>query len=256
VLEAGPYETVACELAGTPFGSIAYVEETESTNADAAMLLDEQRFGGHTIVAEYQRSGAGRKGRVWLAPAGTGLLFTTILPRSIGSERLWIVPYWVALAVRAALLDFGIATTLQWPNDLLCGERKIAGVLCQSSVSGSLARVACGVGINVRRPGADPGIEPPPAYCDDVAPVDRAALLHTTLTQYARRLFMLDDPARVRVEWDEAAELPGRRYCIARDAELETFEAVAQGIDESGLRVRRPNGAEEIVSLADARVVR
>jgi len=256
-LRAGPYDQVARDFAGTPFASIAYVEETESTNADAIALLDDERYGGRTIVAEYQRRGAGRRGRTWLAPAGSALLFTTILPRSVDSAKLWTVPYWVALAVRAALLDFGVRTTLQWPNDLLLGDRKIAGILCQSSVVGPAARVACGVGVNVCRPGADAGIDPPPAFCDDVAAVDRAALLRAILAQYTRTLSMLDQPERVTSAWDEAAQLPGRRYRIALDGAAAPFEAIAQGLaDGGGLRVVRNDGSVEIVSLADARVVR
>ena len=256
-LRAGPYEQVAREFAGTPFAAIVYVEETGSTNADAIALLDDERFGGRTIVAEYQRRGAGRRGRAWLAPAGSALLFTTILPRSVDTAKLWIVPYWVAVAVRTALLNFGIRTTLQWPNDLLLGDCKIAGILCQSSVVGPAARVACGAGINVRRPGPDAGIDPPPAFCDDVAAVDRAALLHAILAQYARTLFMLDQPERVMTAWDEAAQLPGRRYRIALDGAAEPFEAIAQSLaDGGGLRVVRNDASVEIVSLADARVVR
>jgi BirA family transcriptional regulator, biotin operon repressor / biotin---[acetyl-CoA-carboxylase] ligase len=257
VSSAGPYETIAQELADTPFASISYVEETVSTNADAADLLDDDRFAGHTIVAEYQRRGAGRKGRVWMAPAGTSLLFTTILPRSLDTANLWAVPYWVALGVRTALLDFGVETELQWPNDILHGERKLAGVLCQSCVIGESARAACGIGINVRRPGSDPGIVPPPAFCSDVAVVDRAALLRTILAQYEQRLPMLDDPERVKSEWEEAAGLPGRPYRIALDGEPDSFEAIALALaDGGGLRVARENGAIEVVSLADARVVR
>lgn len=257
MIASGPYATVAGDLAGTAFGSIRYVEETASTNADAAGLLSDPRFGGHSIVAEYQRHGVGRKGRVWLAPAGTALLCTTILPRSIATDRLWVVPYWVALAVRAALLDAGVATTLQWPNDLLLDERKVAGVLCQSSVIGQSARVACGVGINVRRPGADPGIDPKPAFCDDVAVVERPALLRALLLQYDLRLFMLDNAERIRIEWDEAAELPGRPYRILRDGESVSFEAIAQGLTpDGGLSVRHEDGRIEAIALADARVLR
>jgi BirA family transcriptional regulator, biotin operon repressor / biotin---[acetyl-CoA-carboxylase] ligase len=257
VMEAGPYEEVARALAGGAFASIAYVEETQSTNADAASLLGDERHAGHTIVAEYQGRGAGRKGRTWLAPAGTGLLFTTILPRPVATETLWAVPYWVALVVRAALLDFGVRVTLQWPNDLLLANGKVAGVLCQSSVSGSTARVACGVGINVRRPGVDPGIVPPPAYCDDVALIERPALLREILERYERALFLLDDPQRVRIEWDRAAALPGPRYRVLLDGESEPFEAVALGLaDGGGLQVRRGDGSTQVVSLADARVLR
>jgi BirA family transcriptional regulator, biotin operon repressor / biotin---[acetyl-CoA-carboxylase] ligase len=257
MLKAGPYEDVARALVGTPFATIEYVEETESTNADAAALLGDERAGGRTIVAEYQSRGAGRKGRTWLAPAGSALLFTTILPRSLATDTLWVVPYWVALAVRTALLDFGVTTTLQWPNDLLLGTAKLAGILCQSSVSGARARVACGVGINVRRPGVELGIEPPPAFCDDVVAVERGALLHGILRQYQRSLFLLDQPERVIADWDEAAELPGKRYRIQLDGDAAPFDGVAQGlVPGGGLRVLRGNGVFETVSLADARVLR
>lgn len=256
-LSSAPYEAAARALAGTPFASIAYVEETESTNADAAALLEDPRFGGHTIVAEYQRRGAGRKGRAWLAPAGSALLFTTILPRAVETAKLWIVPFWVALAVRAALLEFGVAATLQWPNDLLLNGRKLAGVLCQSSVAGTTARVACGVGLNVRRPGADSAVEPPPAYCDDAAPVERVAVLTAILREYSRGLSALDEPARVAAAWEAAAGLPGRRYRIQLDGEAQPFEALAQGLDDGGaLAVVRQDGTRTSVALADARVLR
>jgi BirA family transcriptional regulator, biotin operon repressor / biotin---[acetyl-CoA-carboxylase] ligase len=256
-MEAGPYEDVAREFAGTAFGSIRYVEETESTNADAAGLLGDERFGGHTIVAEYQSRGAGRKGRAWLAPAGSALLFTTILPRDVGAENLWSVPFWVALALRAALAEFGVRTVLQWPNDLLIGDRKVAGVLCRSSVNGARARVACGAGINVRRPGAEAKIEPPPAFCGDVATVERVPLLRAILLEYARSLFLLDEPDRVAAAWDAAAQLPGRRYRLQLDEGGEPFDAIAQGLAHGGsLEVVRDDGSRETIALADARALR
>jgi BirA family transcriptional regulator, biotin operon repressor / biotin---[acetyl-CoA-carboxylase] ligase len=258
MIRSGPYADVEKALSETAFASIHYVEETESTNADAAELLGDSDAGGRTIVAEYQSRGAGRKGREWRAAAGTGLLFTTILPYSIATERLWNVPFWVALSVRAALHSCGVATTLQWPNDVLLGERKIAGVLCQSRVTGGTARVACGVGINVHRwREAETGIVPPPAFCDDVAVVDRRALLLAVLLDYQRSLPLLGDPQRVTAAWQDAAEIPGRRYRIAPDGATTPFEAVAEGIESGGrLRVRRQDGSLEVVSLADARVLR
>lgn len=256
-MEAGPYQDIARELAATAFGSIKYVEETESTNADAAALLGDERYAGHTIVAEYQSRGSGRKGRLWLAPAGSALLFTTILPRSVGTGTLWVAPYWVALALRAALREFGVTAMLQWPNDLLLGQRKLAGVLCKSSVSGATARVACGAGINVRRPGASTRVEPPPAYCDDVVPIERGSLLRAILLEYDRTLFMFDQPERVIAAWDEAAQLPGKRYRIQLDGENEPFDAAAQGLASGGgLVVIDDGGSRKTISLADARVLR
>ncbi|MGA2761340.1 MAG: biotin--[acetyl-CoA-carboxylase] ligase, partial [Candidatus Cybelea sp.] len=137
-----PYRNVARELADSPFASIEYRDETGSTNADAAELLGDDSYGGHTIVADFQRHGAGRKGRAWHAMPGAALLFSTILPRSIAVERLWLVSFWVALAVRAGLRECGVPATLQWPNDLLLHDRKLGGILCQSRVTAATARVA------------------------------------------------------------------------------------------------------------------
>ncbi|HEX3456439.1 MAG TPA: biotin--[acetyl-CoA-carboxylase] ligase [Candidatus Baltobacteraceae bacterium] len=255
--ESGPYAGVAAGAAATPFASIAYVAETGSTNVDAAALLGDERFAGRTLVAEYQSRGAGRKGRTWHAAPGTSLLFTTILPRAVATESLWLVPFWVALAVRAALRECGVSTTLQWPNDLLLDERKIAGVLCQSRVTGTTARVACGVGINVHRTSAAAGIEPPPAFCDDVVRFERALLLRAALMQYHRTLFMLDEPYAVIDRWNVAARLPGRRYRLRLDNTSDVFEATARGLAEGGgLRIVRDDGGRATVSLADARALR
>jgi BirA family biotin operon repressor/biotin-[acetyl-CoA-carboxylase] ligase len=253
-----PYRNVGRQLADSPFASIEYREETGSTNADAAQLLGDDAYGGHTIVAEFQRHGAGRKGRSWHAMPGTALLFSTILPRSIAVERLWLVPFWVALAIRAGLRKCDVPTTLQWPNDLLLRDRKVGGILCQSRVTAATARVACGAGINVHRlPGAATVIEPPPAFCDEVAPVDRAALLAAILRAYDATLAMLDDAPGVTRDWEAAAEIPGRRYRIAKDDGRSPFEATAQSLAEGGgLRVIRDEGNSEIVEMADARILR
>jgi hypothetical protein len=97
-----PYDAVQARLAGTPFGRIRYLEETGSTNEDAAALLGRPDSAGLTIVAGHQTRGAGRKGRDWVAPPGSSLLFSTILPDPIPPSEIWAIPFWTALAVRAA----------------------------------------------------------------------------------------------------------------------------------------------------------
>ncbi|HVA34128.1 MAG TPA: biotin--[acetyl-CoA-carboxylase] ligase [Candidatus Baltobacteraceae bacterium] len=252
------YAGIARELAGTSFAAIAYVESTVSTNEDAAARLGDAGRGGLTIVAEHQTGGMGRKGRSWLAPPGTGLLCTTILPSPLPARDLWIVPFWCALAVAQALRDNGIETLLHWPNDLLLSDAKLAGILCTSRVAGDVARVACGVGVNVHRwAGARTEVVPPPAFCDDVAPVERAALLRALLQQYEATLPLLHNPQRVARMWEAQAHLPGKRYRILKDGELSSFEATALGLSTGGaLLVRRDDGARETISLADARALR
>lgn len=257
--QAGPYARVAEELGASAFAGIAFVDETESTNADAAALLGDPLAFGRSIVAERQTRGRGRKGRVWISQPGASLTLTTILPRLLDAERVWIVPFWAGLAVRAALLAHHIPAALQWPNDvLLSGAGKIAGILCVSRIIGSNAWVGCGVGINVLRPaGAAAPIEPPPAYCDDVAAVDRAALLLSLLREYDRTLDDLDDASAVARAWEEAAGLPGAAYRLLKDGRDTAFTAEALALaGDGGLVVRHADGRRETIALADARALR
>jgi BirA family biotin operon repressor/biotin-[acetyl-CoA-carboxylase] ligase len=253
-----PYGRIAEELAGTAFSSIVYEAQTDSTNADAARLLGSEPHLGLSIVAEHQSQGRGRKGRSWTSQPCTSLLVTTILPRAVDASVLWAVPFWVALAVRAALLKHGITTTLHWPNDLLiAGRGKVAGILCVSRITGDAAWVACGLGINVhRRPGGQADIDPSPAFCDDVARVDRARLLLAVLREYDASLDALADPARTAALWETAAGLPGARYRIAKDGETAAFEATALRLADGGGLVVEREGRQETISFADARIMR
>jgi BirA family biotin operon repressor/biotin-[acetyl-CoA-carboxylase] ligase len=260
MMDAGepPYALLERELQGTAFSRIRYVESTASTNDDAAALLGKPEAGGLSIIAEHQRAGAGRKGRRWLAEPGTSLLVTTILPRAIPANHLWVVPFGVAICVRRALFANGVASDVHWPNDLLAGGRKIAGILCVSRVTGDRAWVAAGVGINVHRtPGAETAIEPPPAFCDDVNPnASRIAILRSLLLNYDVWQNQLDLPPRIARVWERIAGLP-KPYRIVRDGESEPVDMVAHGLSNNGgLIVTNERGQREVISLADARALR
>jgi BirA family biotin operon repressor/biotin-[acetyl-CoA-carboxylase] ligase len=251
---AGPYADAVRALADTPFSSIEYRPETESTNADAAAILGGARRGGHTIVAGYQRRGTGRKNRSWIAPPDSALLFTTILPGEIDARHLWLVPFWTGLAVHHVVRAFGIDALLQWPNDVLLNGGKLAGILCLSQVTGDRARVACGIGLNAHRTregfaGA--------AYCDDVAPVAKAALLGGILGRFNETLPLLHDLGGAVARWESAAAIPGARYRIALDNSPTPFDATALALEMGGaLRVQRDDGAIVLVDMADARILR
>lgn len=247
-------------LAGTRFAAVRYERETGSTNDDAAALLGEPSAAGTTLVAEFQRAGRGRKaGRSWIAPAGSALLFTTILPDPVATAALWAVPFWVALAVADGVEEgSGVRLDLRWPNDLDLGPRKAAGILCVSRVAADVAHVACGVGLNVRRP-ADPAlaaIEPPPAYLSDEAPgVEREAVLAGILGAMDGLADVLDRPADVARAWEERAALRGRAYRLRLDADGTLVEGTAVRLDPEGGLIVSVAGRERVVHLADARVV-
>ena len=248
-------------LAGTRFADLRAVRETASTNDDAAALLGDPSAAGATMVAEFQTAGRGRKtGRSWIAPAGSALLFTTILPVTVATEALWAVPFWVALAVADGVEEgCGVRLDLRWPNDLDLGPRKAAGILCTSRVLGAQAHVGCGVGLNVRRRPVDPvpsAIEPPPAYLSDAAPhVERETVLAGILGAMDGLLDVLDRPADVARAWEERAGLRGRQYRLQLDADGSIVAGTAVRLDREGGLVIAHDGKETVVHFADARVV-
>ena len=241
------------------FSRISRVAVTGSTNDDVAQILGEERARGLTLVADFQERGAGRKGRSWIAPPGTALLCTIALPDPVPTADLWIVPFWIALVVRAAIAELAIDTNLQWPNDVLMDGRKVAGILCVSRVTGDYAWVGCGVGVNVHRPNDDvtlAQIQPPPAFLSDRANVDRSTLLQALLGQADAMYDGLSSPLNVARAWEAGANIPGERYRVLIDGETQPFEASALRLLSGGALLVDHNGALREISLADARVLR
>ncbi len=147
---------------------------------------------------------------------------------------------------------------LRWPNDLDLGPRKAAGILCTSRVLGAEAHVACGVGLNVRRPTslASAAIDPPPAYLSDDAPhAEREAVLAGILGAMDGLLDVLDRPAEIARAWEARAELRGRQYRLRLDADGSNVTGTAVRLDREGGLVIAHDGRETVVHLADARVV-
>ena len=144
------------EALPAPFRLIAY-ETIGSTNDEAKRLAREGAEEGLIVWTRTQTAGRGRKaGRSWIAPAGSALTFTTILPVRVAADALWAVPFWTALAVADGVeAGCGVRLDLRWPNDLDLDGRKAAGILCTSRVTGPEAWVGCGIGLNVVRPAGD-----------------------------------------------------------------------------------------------------
>ena len=241
----------------TYFSDVRYQAVTGSTNDDAFPLLTRADAAGATLVAEQQTAGRGRKaGRAWIAPPGTGLLFTTILPTTIHAADLWAVPFWVALCVADGIMHAcGVHIDLRWPNDCFLSGRKVAGILCVSRITGDNAYVGCGVGINVFRPGAAAlaAIAPPPAFLADGAPrVSREVLLAEVMRAFERRLGALHTPSIVACTYEERAMLAGARYRVRLDSDGSELDGTALGLGPDGALRLNAGGTEHAISLADA----
>ncbi len=106
---------------------------------------------GLVVVADEQTSGRGRAGRSWVAPAGTALLCSTLLRPQVRSEYLSALPLLVGVAVARAIEALApVTASVKWPNDVLIGGRKVAGILLNvRAVTDRVEFVVAGTGINI-----------------------------------------------------------------------------------------------------------
>lgn len=152
----------------TRFREIRCFADIDSTNR---YLVEQARAGapeGLVVTAAHQRAGRGRLGRRWEAPAGSNLLVSVLVRPALAADELHLVTVVAALAAADACAEVcGVVPALKWPNDLLVGERKLAGVLAEvdAGYPGAADRaVVVGIGLNVDWPPPDtPGGSGEPA---------------------------------------------------------------------------------------------
>jgi BirA family biotin operon repressor/biotin-[acetyl-CoA-carboxylase] ligase len=181
------------------FTDVRRFAELDSTNR---YLLDEARNGapeGVVAVADFQRAGRGRLDRRWEAVPGGALLLSVLLRPALEPAQLHLATVVVALAaIDAAAVVAKVTPGLKWPNDLVVGEAKLAGILAevQPAAPGTPgpAAVVAGIGMNVSWPGP-PDVAAVSLEQAAGRPVDRDALTDALLDALAARRGDLDDPA-------------------------------------------------------------
>jgi BirA family biotin operon repressor/biotin-[acetyl-CoA-carboxylase] ligase len=236
-------ERVRSELAASSrFGDIRLLEEVDSTNRYVREAARAGAPEGLVVAAEHQTSGRGRLGRRWEAPPGAALLVSLLLrPAGLAPERLHLVTSAVGLAaVEACRRSAAFSPELKWPNDLLVGERKLAGILAERVDDA----VVVGIGINVAS--APPGA----VSVDEVAghPVGREELLVGVLEGVESRYGRWDE---VAAEYARTCATVGRRVRVEGPGDLVAV-GTATAVDAEGRLAVLVDGAGTVtVSAAD-----
>lgn len=170
-----------------PPWQIEWHAELESTMDRARGLALAGAPAGTVVVADFQSKGRGTRGRPWIAPPGTCLMFTFIIRGDYDAAYLSALPGRVAeLAAGVLRRNYGLGVEVKPPNDLLVGERKLAGVLCMSQVSGERSQWAiCGLGINTSLSAAEAVVPNSTSLrMEGIEPVSHARLLERLLAEF------------------------------------------------------------------------
>jgi BirA family biotin operon repressor/biotin-[acetyl-CoA-carboxylase] ligase len=142
---------VARVRAALPGRRVDYHDTLDSTMTAAAAI----RTPGAIVIANEQTAGQGRHGHAWHSEPGSGLYFTIVLAPRLSMELLPVVTLALGLAVQESIAQVcNVQADLRWPNDLLIGPRKCAGILTQ--LDGD--RVLAGIGINVNHASLPPDL--------------------------------------------------------------------------------------------------
>lgn len=234
--------------------------ELPSTNDTARELADAGAVHGEVVIAESQTAGRGRRGRSWSSPAGRNLYLSVILRPSLPPQRAPELTLVASVAACEACRKAGVDTGIKWPNDLLVGGRKVAGILTELSAEADAVHwVILGLGVNLNAgPGDFPG------ELRDVAtslaiergqPVPRALFAAALLSELEQWLDLHASEGfePIRAAWRERSVTLGRK--VRADGDGGEVAGVAEDIDASGaLLVRGSAGLFRVVA-GDVRLV-
>ena len=233
-----------------PGRRIEWLESIDSTMNAAARLAREGCAPGTVVGADEQTAGVGRHGRSWHSEAGAGLYVSLVLRLPLNAEALPLVMLALGLATHEAIAQTtGFAPDLRWPNDVLLGGRKCAGILAH--VEGSVVIAGLGINVSHARFPAEINDLATSLRLEGAAAVSREELLVALIRaiDYCCRILTTDGAATILEMFNHASSYAhGRRVRVEQQGA--TLEGVTCGLDPRGfLRLREENG-KEITILA------
>jgi BirA family biotin operon repressor/biotin-[acetyl-CoA-carboxylase] ligase len=134
---------------------IIKLDATDSTNDHLRQMLLANKLTNPTVVwSLFQKKGKGQRGQVWTSQAGKNLMFSLYIPNLTRcADQLFSIHKIVSVCLTDWFLSLQVPNiSVKWPNDILSGEKKLAGILVESSVQKSTAKsIIVGMGINVNQ---------------------------------------------------------------------------------------------------------
>jgi BirA family biotin operon repressor/biotin-[acetyl-CoA-carboxylase] ligase len=231
--------------------TIHYFPSIDSTNSEAYQLALEGAEEGEVVIAESQVKGRGRLGRHWFSPPYLNLYLSAILRPKIPPHRASLITLMAAVATADAIQKYsGLLPLIKWPNDILLGDRKVAGLLNEiHSETDRIHFVILGIGVNLNMNrkmfskeirGVATSLKREMGET-----ISRKVFLRSLLEElegwYA--IFLKEGGAPVLEAWRERAKIEGKRVKVTSFGE--TLSGVAVDVDSDGALILKTKDGEE-----------
>ena len=235
-------------------GPVTWTPEIGSTNDEAARLAREGAPEGTVVGSDHQTAGRGRRGRAWVDQPGAALMYTVILRPRVSPVDAGMLPLVVAVGLADALEEHGVPDVqIAWPNDVLAGGGKVAGILCELSADQEHVTWAiAGMGINVGPVPDVPGARWTPGSLAALgARPRRADLLVSALAAIGRRYaaWMEHGPGAVVAAFGKRDHLAGATVTLGTASGEVT--GAACGIDDLGRLVVQVDGERRAMASGE-----
>ncbi|AZC53586.1 bifunctional biotin--[acetyl-CoA-carboxylase] ligase/biotin operon repressor BirA [Pseudomonas chlororaphis] len=233
-----------------PWTVLAF-DSVDSTNAEALRAVERGVPAPFLVLAERQTAGRGRRGRKWASPFAENVYYSLVLRIDGGMRQLEGLSLVVGLAVMQTLREFGIADAgLKWPNDVLVGRKKIAGILLELvGDPADVCHVVLGVGINVNMQKTDEVDQQwTSVRLESGKQVDRnqlVARLSMMLKAYLER-HQAQGFSSIQEEWEQNHLWQGSAVSLI--AGVNKIDGVVMGIDQQGALRLKVDGVEKVYS--------
>lgn len=230
---------------------ILVFDSIDSTNTEALRAIERGQAAPFLVLAERQTAGRGRRGRKWVSPFAENIYYSLVLRIEGGMRQLEGLSLVVGLAVMQALRELGISGAgLKWPNDVLVGQKKIAGILLELvGDPADVCHVVLGVGINVNMQITDEVDQQWTSMRLESGKVfDRNQLvgeLGATLQAYLSR-HQVDGFSAIQAEWEQNHLWQGRAVSLI--AGVNHIDGEVLGIDSQGALRLKVGGVEKVFS--------
>jgi BirA family biotin operon repressor/biotin-[acetyl-CoA-carboxylase] ligase len=247
---------------GTP---LLFFSSVGSTNDVAGVLAATGNSEGAVVIADAQTAGRGRRGHTWFSPAGSGLYVSVVLApnraRKFPDRAVALLTLTAGVALAEAVERVtGLKADIKWPNDLLIGRRKLAGILAEGvsrpGTAASMMSIVLGYGLNVSSSAYPRELNDRVTSLESELGrvVDRAALCAETIASIAQRYDDLLD-ARFDAILDAwRARAPGSRGArVWWDSPTGPQSGVTEGIDDMGALLVRSGARLERIVAGDVR---